>query len=126
MKSTWHTWASGTNIVSALQNAINKFSKDSQNHYILLFTDGEDTTGKLDSIQEELIESAQEKDVKICMIGLGEAPNTSILSNIASATGCGYYNASSANTLDEIYSIIGTEINYNLVDTDEDGTTIVW
>lgn len=123
MKSTWHTWASGTNIVSALQNAINKFSKDSQNHYILLFTDGEDTTGKLDSIQEELIESAQEKDVKICMIGLGEAPNTSILSNIASATGCGYYNASSANTLDEIYSIIGTEINYNLVDTDEDGTT---
>ena len=113
----------GTIIVNALTNGINEFKKDENNHYLILLTDGKDTStyNTLSSNKTSIINKAKAKDVKICVIGLGTKIDTDDLNTIAEGTGCDYYNASDAGALDEIYSIIGADINYNLVDVDGDG-----
>ena len=113
----------GTNIVNALTNGINEFKKDENSHYLILLTDGKDTStyNTLSSNKTSIINKAKAKDVKICVIGLGTKIDTDDLNTIAEGTGCDYYNASDAGALDEIYSIIGADINYNLVDVDGDG-----
>lgn len=113
----------GTNIVNALNNGINEFKKDDDGHYLILLTDGKDTStfNTLSSSKNAIISNAKSKDVKICVIGLGASVDTEDLNSIAEKTGCDYYNASDAGALDEIYSIIGADINYNLVDVDGDG-----
>lgn len=113
----------GTNIVNALNNGINEFKKDDNGHYLILLTDGKDTStfNTLSSSKNTIISNAKSKDVKICVIGLGASVDTEDLNSIAEKTGCDYYNASDAGALDEIYSIIGADINYNLVDVDSDG-----
>lgn len=113
----------GTNIVNALTNGINEFKKDENSHYLILLTDGKDTStyNTLSSNKTSIINKAKAKDVKICVIGLGAKIDTDDLNTIAEGTGCDYYNASDAGALDEIYSIIGADINYNLVDVDGDG-----
>ena len=113
----------GTNIVNALNKGINEFEKDDNGHYLILLTDGKDTStfNTLSSNKNTIISNAKSKDVKICVIGLGSSIDTEDLNLIAEKTGCDYYNASDASALDEIYSIIGADINYNLVDVDGDG-----
>lgn len=114
---------SGTKIVNALNNGISEFSEDDNGHYLILLTDGKDTStyNTLSSNKSTIISKAKAKDIKICVIGLGPSIDKEDLNSIAEGTGCDYYNASDAGALDEIYSIIGADINYNLVDTDGDG-----
>lgn len=115
----------GTNIVSALNKGIKEFSNDENEHYLILLTDGKDTStyNTLSSNKTSIISSAKAKNIKICIIGLGSNIDTDDLNTIAEGTGCDYYNANDAGALDEIYSIIGADINYNLVDTNDDGIT---
>ncbi len=120
MKSNWNSNATGTNIISALKNGINEFKIDENNHYIVLFTDGKNTEGSLSSNKKTIIKQAKDKNVKICVIGLGSDIDADDLDNIAEETGCDYYNATDSSALNEIYSIVGADINYNLVDTDGD------
>jgi len=121
MKSKWNSNANGTNITTALNKGIEEFKQDENNHYIVLLTDGKNTEGLLSSKKSTIINNAKEKNVKICVIGLGNSIDTDDLNNIAESTGCDYYNATDSSALDEIYSIVGADINYNLVDTDGDG-----
>lgn len=123
MKSHWNSNASGTNIISALKNGINEFKEDENGHYVVLLTDGKNTEGSLSSNKNTIISQAKEKNVKICVIGLGSDIDTNDLDNIAESTGCDYYNATDSSALDEIYSIVGANINYSLVDTDNDNKT---
>lgn len=113
----------GTNIVNALNKGISEFSKDEDNHYLILLTDGKDTNDytTLADSKKSIISNAKEKDIKVCVIGLGKNIDTDDLKEISTQTGCGYYNANDANALDEIYGKIAADINYNLVDTDLDG-----
>ncbi len=120
MKSNWASNANGTNIITALKSGINEFSSDENNHYLLLLTDGKNTEGSLSSNKNTIISNAKEKNVKICVIGLGKEIDTDDLNDIAESTGCDYYNASDSSALDEIYSLVGADINYNYVDTDGD------
>ena len=113
----------GTNIVNALKKGISEFSSDDNNHYLILLTDGKDTSNTLSYSKNTIVSSAKEKDVKICVIGLGKELDTADLNEIAESTGCDYYNATNSSALDEIYSIVAADINYNLVDTDGDGKT---
>ena len=123
MKSYWNSNATGTNIISALKNSINEFKEDENGHYVVLLTDGKNTEGSLSSNKNTIIKEAKEKNVKICVIGLGSDIDTNDLDNIAESTGCDYYNATDSSALDEIYSIVGADINYSLVDTDNDNKT---
>lgn len=120
MKSNWASNAKGTNIITALKGGINEFSSNENNHYLLLLTDGKNTEGSLSGNKKTIISNAKEKNVKICVIGLGKEIDTDDLNEIAESTGCDYYNASDSSALDEIYSLVGADINYNYVDTDGD------
>lgn len=120
MKSNWNSDASGTNIVSALKSGISEFTSSDNTHYLILLTDGKNTSGSLTLNKDIIITKAKENNVKVCVIGLGNKIDTGDLSEIAKETGCAYYNASSSSALDEIYSIIGADINYNYVDTNND------
>lgn len=121
MKSTWHVNTDGTNIKDALNSGINEFESNNNNKYIVLLTDGNDTTSSFNSNKDIIINNALEKEVKVCVIGLGENVDTDVLTEIAQKTGCAYYNASDASALSDIYDKIGAEINYNYLDTDDDG-----
>ena len=113
----------GTNITNALEEGIDEFTKDDNGHYLILLTDGKDASDyyPLSSNKKDIIDKANKKDVKVCVIGLGSNLDTDDLNEIAEGTGCDYYNASDASALDEIYSLVGADINYNLVDTNADG-----
>jgi hypothetical protein len=121
MKNNWHTNITGTNIISALNGGISEFNdRTESNNYLLLLTDGRNTVGSLKSEKDEIVSKAQNLNVKICVIGLGHEIDTDVLSYIAESTGCSYYNATDSSALEEIYSIIASNINYNYVDTDGD------
>lgn len=120
MKSHWQSNAKGTNIVSALKNGIKEFKTEDASHYLILLTDGKNTEGSLSNSKSAIMSSAKSSNVKVCVIGLGSNIDTEDLNEIAESTGCDYYNASDASALDEIYSLVGADINYNYVDTDGD------
>lgn len=120
MKNHWNSNTNGTNIVSALKSGIKEFSSEENNHYLILLTDGKNTEGSLSYHKSTIISSAKTSNVKVCVIGLGSNIDTDALNEIAESTGCDYYNASDSSALDEIYSLVGANINYNYVDTDGD------
>lgn len=123
MKSNWKTNFSGTHIISALKSGIGEFPEASETNYLILLTDGKNTSGSLSGSKKSILDLAKEKNVKVCVIGLGSDIEEKDLSDIASGSGCKYYNATNANALDEIYSLVGADLNYNYVDTDQDHST---
>ncbi len=121
MKNNWNSNAIGTNIVEALNSSIKEFNVAEDKNYIILLTDGKNTEGSLSRNRNSIIMNAKNKNIKVCVIGLGTSIDTADLSEIATQTGCHYYSANDSNALDEIYSIIGSDINYNFIDVDNDG-----
>lgn len=121
MRNNWNSDTDGTNIVSALKSGISEFSSSNEdNHYLILLTDGKNTKESLSYNKSTIITNAKNNKVKVCVIGIGSEIDTDDLNEIAKSTGCDYYNASDSSALDEIYSVIGANINYNYVDTDGD------
>ena len=120
MKSNWESNKNGTNIVTALKSGIDEFKTQNNNNYLLLLTDGKNTEGSLKNNMNAIIRSAKAKNVKICVIGLGKEIDVDNLDDIAESTEGDYYSASDSSALDEIYSLVGANINYNYVDTDND------
>lgn len=118
MNGDFITTKAGTNISNALISGLSEFDKDSDNKYIVILTDGQDSS--LSRNTKNIIEKATEKEVKICSIGFGKGASNTELSNISNGTGCKFYSSSNANGLTELFENIGTELNNNLVDIDGD------
>ena len=118
MNGSFITSNAGTNISNALTNAISEFSDDVDNRYIVLLTDGQDSS--LSSKTSKIIETATEKDVKICSIGFGGGSYNVELSNISNGTGCKFYSSGNAEGLNELFENIGAELDDDLVDIDGD------
>lgn len=118
MMGNWNTDADGTNIVNALESGINDF-ENGVNNYLIIMTDGKNTTGNLSNKKNSIIDEAKNKNIKICSIGLGNVDNSE-LDEISTETGCAHYNVGDSSSLDEIYSIIGSTIDWGMVDTDYD------
>lgn len=110
----------GTNIVNALKKGIGEFSSDNDKHYLILLTDGNDTTDDLTYQKSNIINLANDKKISVCIIGLGGTIDTEDLTDIATKTGCKLYSATKDDSLDEIYSLVASDINYNLFDIDDD------
>ena len=121
MKGNFITNYAGTNISNALTNGIREFSKDGDNKYIVILTDGQDSSLKNNA--ERIIERAIENDVKICSIGFGEGSDNVELANISNSTGCKFYSSSNVDGLTELFENISSELNDDLVDIDDDGET---
>ena len=118
MTGKFITSKEGTNIGNALTNGINEFAKESDNKYIIILTDGQDSS--LSSKTKSIIEKATESNVKICSIGFGGVSYNTELSNISNGTGCKFYSSGNAMGLAELFENIGTELDDNLVDVDGD------
>lgn len=118
MNGNFITTSEGTNISNALTNGIKDFSKDSDNKYIVILTDGQDSS--LSSQTKNIIEKATESDVKICSIGFGGGSYNTELSNISNGTGCKFYSSGNVDGLTELFENIGAELDDDLVDIDGD------
>lgn len=119
MNGNFITNIAGTNISNALTNGIKEFSKDSDNKYIVILTDGQDSL--LSSRTTKIVEKAIENNVKICSIGFGNGSYNTDLSNISNGTGCKFYSSSNVDGLAELFENIGAELDDDLVDINGDG-----
>ena len=118
MNGNFITSWEGTNISNALTSGISEFTKDSDNKYIVILTDGQDSS--LSSRTEKIIEKAVKNNVKICSIGFGGGSYNTELSNISNGTGCKFYSSGNVDGLTELFENIGVELNDDLVDIDGD------
>lgn len=118
MNGNFITSLEGTNITNALNKGVSEFENSSDNKFIIILTDGQDTS--LKSNVAKIIENAIKKDVKICAIGFGGATYSTELSNIANGTGCKFYSSTDVNGLEELFSNVSAELNDDLVDLDGD------
>lgn len=119
MNGKFVTKNAGTDISNALNKGFSEFSKDIDNKYIVILTDGQDSS--LESNAKKIIEAAVKADVKICSIGFGGGTYNVQLSNISNGTGCKFYSSSDASGLTELFENMNTELNDDLVDIDGDG-----
>lgn len=119
MNGNFITSTEGTNINNALTKGMREFSDDSDNKYIVILTDGQDTKLSESRIQN-IIETATKNDIKICTVGFGDASYNVALSNIANGTGCKFYSSSNALGLAELFESISAELDDNLVDLNGD------
>ncbi len=111
----------GTNITNALTSGIEEFSKDSDYKYIVLLTDGQDDS--LNSNSKKIINKAVDSNIRICTIGFGGGSYNAPLANISNGTGCKFYSSANASGLTELFDSIGTELNNDLVNIDDDNET---
>lgn len=118
MYGNFITSIAGTNISNALTKGISEFDKNGDNKFIIILTDGRDTS--LSIYTKEIIENAISKNVKICSIGFGEGSSNVALSNISNGTGCKFYSSSNVNGLTELFENVRAELEDNLIDIDED------
>lgn len=119
MNGKFITKVAGTNIGNALTKGIGEFSNDSDNKFIIILTDGQDSS--LSSSTKKIIEQANSNDVKICSIGFGGGSYNTELSNISNGTGCKFFSSSNVNGLTELFENVGAELDDDLIDIDNDG-----
>lgn len=117
----------GTYIGNSLNTSVKEFPEEntSNRRFIILITDGKDTNnvaGYDDKMLKNAIKYAQDKKIKVYTIGLGLDIDKEILGSISKQTGGEFYYASTADLLDNIFELISSEINYNLLDIDKDNT----
>ena len=118
MNGKFITNTAGTNITNALESGMNEFKDENGGKYIVLLTDGQDSSLSYNS--KRLIKEAEEKDVKICAIGFGDATYNVELANISIGTGCKFFSSSDVTGLTELFDNINTELNDDLIDMDGD------
>mgnify|MGYP004666637511 FL=1 len=119
MTGKFITLSEGTNIGGALSSGIRDFSKNSDNKYIIILTDGEDPVLRFRT--DDIIKKAINNSVKICSVGFGEGSQNADLEKISNATGCKFYSSANALGLNELFNNINVELDDNLVDIDDDG-----
>jgi len=113
----------GTGIGSAVSSALEAFGDKSSSHrnFLVLLSDGESTENSSYSSQSAAIKLANEKNVTIISIGLGQEIDSSYLKQYATETGGIYVYADNANALEDVYQKIINTINYGYEDLDDNG-----
>lgn len=113
----------GTSVERALMLALESFGEETEEerNIIIMLTDGisTDTAGyKL----ENILNSANAKNVTIMTISLGNDIDRKLLQDIADGTGGNYFPISDANALEGLYSTLIATMENDIVDEDMDGT----
>lgn len=112
----------GTNFELAIMNAIGEFGAADGNYsnMIIMLCDGNsDDEYGVDS--QKIINAANENNVIVLMIGLGQSVNAQRMQEIAEATGGRYYTAANADALDEVFTQIETTFNYDITAYGDEG-----
>lgn len=118
----------GTYIETSLIKSIEQFSKNDNKHrnFVVMITDGYSTEGSglfswKEYDEDDIIEKANDTNVSLIIIGLGNNVDKDSLTEMAAETDGMYVSANNADALDEVYNKIMAAINYNLEDSDGDG-----
>lgn len=119
MMGQFITNTEGTNITGALENGMKEFSDKSDNKYIVILTDGQDSS--LKSNVSSIVEKAIKNDIKICAVGFGGSQYNDSLAEISNESGCKFFASTDVNGLSELFDNINTELSKDLVDIDDDG-----
>ena len=117
----------GTNIYETVKNCLEKFSSNSNGKNILIvMTDGKDgTSHKLNQINAEIGQLAQDKLVTIYTLGLGNDIDETYLYYIAQAGGGNYIPVQDGSSLSTFYDMLHMQadniykISYDAVNTTE-------
>lgn len=112
----------GTDFENAALSAIGEFDTTSGNYsnMIIMLCDGHsDTDKQVDP--ETIIKAANDKNIIILTIGLGQSVNAKRMQQIAEGTGGKYYTAADAEALDEVFTQIETTFNYDIISYGEEG-----
>ena len=118
MNGVFITSTEGTDITNAIISGVDEFSEDVENRYLIILTDGQDSS--LKSNVRKIIEKATSKDVKVCSIGFESGSQNINLSNISNSTGCKFYASGDVKGLDELFDNIETELDDGQVDINGD------
>lgn len=112
----------GTDFENAVMNAINEFDTTEGNYsnMIIMLCDGHSDSDKTVEPQA-IIEAANDKNIIILTIGLGQSVNKKRMQQIAEGTGGRYYTAADAEALDEVFNQIETTFHYDLISYGEEG-----
>ena len=102
----------GTAIYDALHATLRRLSKFDARKTVVLLTDGDDTHSQID--YKKIVEEVKGADVVLYTIALGgsflDPESRGKLSELATATGGRYFNASKAKVLESVYSRIADEL----------------
>ncbi len=120
MNGKFITDTAGTDIANAIKHGIKDINRNADNKYVVILTDGEDTTYNLNL--QNILETAKNANVKVCSISFGEGSNNRKLKELAQATGCDAFDTSNADGLEASFNRIETEVNNDTIDIDGDGT----
>lgn len=116
---------SGTYIGAGLEGGLKQFSDtvDQNRRYIILLSDGADTSSEAgydNELLKKQIDVAKQKGVKIYTVGLGSVIDEENLKNISNQTNGKYYFAATADDLEVVFDEIAADLNYNLYDSNND------
>ena len=115
----------GTYIQSALMNCIDSFDSTDKKtvNIIVMLTDG-DTTEETSPDIKKIAAAAEDKNIIILTVSIGNDIDKSVLKNIAEQTDGKYYSASDANALNDIHNQIVATLNYDKVTVENDSNEI--
>lgn len=107
----------GTNIVDSINKALDSFPGKDNFKFVILLTDGDDTTRSMNDLwAESVIAKANKSKIVICSIGLGNASKKeSLLKKISSSTGCDHYRAADDRFLENVFTRIASKASLNLI-----------
>lgn len=110
----------GTNIAGAIRNGAKEFSAEVGLKTLVLLTDGDDTFG-LAANARKVAEEIAGKNVRVCVLGFGEAAYNNDVSIITERTGCKFLSSTDVTGLDEVFENLEILLNGELADVDGDG-----
>lgn len=109
----------GTNIIDSLESALGSFKNHANSKFIILLTDGQDTTGRFTKkAVESIIDRAKAQHISICSIGLGDT-KADLLEKMSVETGCGYYRAINDTFLENVFKKVTSKVNFGMVSSSE-------
>lgn len=112
----------GTDFQTAILSAINEFSSSDGNYsnMIIMLCDG-NSTDRYETDPKKIIKAANDNNIIVLMIGLGQSVDAQRMQEIAEGTGGKYYTAANADALDEVFTQIETTFNYDITSYGTEG-----
>jgi Putative Ig domain/von Willebrand factor type A domain/Regulator of chromosome condensation (RCC1) repeat len=93
----------------AAVNALGSPTNDDESHYVILMSNGQDTSSTNSDL--DVIAAATNASVQVYCVGFGGTVNSSALQTVTSQTLGRYYEATNLTTLSEDFALIGKDLS---------------
>lgn len=110
----------GTCTIDAAYAALDNFNDSiASRNFMVILTDGDDNCSYYDI--GDLVKKANEMNVTIIIIGLGQMLDVDRMIDISSGTNGDYVYVSNSDAIEQVYNKIMNLLYYNFIDEDKDG-----